>query len=367
MPNAPDISVTLPGSWAYASYQAPHERTPRTLGAVTLILACPESIPQATAVRQALEIEGNSHVAICRPAVDVDSPNRSLTFQTFIAGGQLVTFKGDANSQGYLGKLHLSGLALQDLRACEFAALQIMQPSINLLSYNNDVPIFIWQIHIAPAGSNKTFVRMPEPFTPRRNGNRQDTFPQAFAQIIPAYREALNLVQVSPLLSFILFYRVIEATTALRRSSSPTDASVRQRVPAAWPDICSWLSDILNYARIDILGAHEVVPEDAVGRKYSWIITEKLRTLRNRIAHGLIDEGDGNKFDESGRDQTFSSLDDLQLQLNVQTWLPLCHVIARAALRDVGGLENTEFGQPLDIALQERAKRGEASANPQTQ
>ena len=363
MTNQHHVAVALPGSWTYTPYVAPHDRVPRRIGAVTLILARPESIPDSSTIRQVLEIEGDSHLAICRPAIDVDSPNRALHFQTFDATGQSVAFRGDANSAGYLGKVHITGLPFNEVRACEDAALTIIQPNLALLSYNNDIPIFVWQVHIAPIGTNKTFVRMPERFFHRRNGNRQQIFPPAFALIVPSYREALNLVQISPLLSFVLFYRVIEATTALRQRPAPDNPRIRQRVPNSWPEICVWLSALLNFTTINVAGAHEIVPKEAVGKKYSWLIDERLRKLRNRIAHGLINDGTVTETNTSGDDENFSSVDDPELQVAVQQWLPLCHVLARAALNDVGGLEQVEFGEPPHLAIQERVGREQAMIN----
>lgn len=353
----------LPGTWRYVRYIAPHDRQPRKVGHVTLILARPESTPEPFTIRQALEIEGNSHIAICRPAVPVDTPNRSLTFETFDPAGRTISFRGDANPEGFLGKVHLTNIPYTEAYVCEVVALRIMQPTLSLLSFQNDVPIYIWQVHVAPAGTRETFIRQAVPFFGKSHGNRQDIFPGEFQQIVPSYREALNLSQISPPLAFVLFYRVIEATEELRKPPGPDDPRIKQSIPKDWDAICTWLATVLGYTHVNEAGAKNVVPEEAVGEKYSKIVKDVLRPLRNRIAHGVITEKPGPET-ETESQETFSSIDDPELNRNVNIWMPLCHVLARAALMEVGGLERVEFGEPPTLAMQRRVERERARTAP---
>jgi hypothetical protein len=257
----------------------------------------------------------------------------------------------------------MNNIPSADIEKCESLALNWMQSSLTLLSFANDIPLFIWQVHISPAGTNKSWVRMPQQFFLRHHGNQQQTFPPAFAQITPAYREALNLIQISPLLSFVLFYRVIEATNALRRPPTANDARIKQRIPDTWNDICHWLSESLNFSVVTVSGAHELVPEEAVGKKFSWIIENKLRPLRNVLAHGLINEPISTISNPKGAAPVFSSLDDTSFQKLVLTWLPLCQILARLALSEVGGLETGEFGEPLSLALKRRIDQEKLNAD----
>jgi hypothetical protein len=346
MHTQPVRPLGLPGSWTYVWYVAPHDRESRRIGSVTVVLARPEATPDPRIIRQAMETEGDSHIAVCRPAVDIETPNRTLNFETHDANGNAVTFRGDANSNGYLGKFFLSGLGSNDAYTCETVAMQIMLPTMSLLSFANDVPLFVWQIHVAPIGTNKTFVRITSPFAPKRNGNRQHVFPHTFAMITAAYREGLNLTQVSPLFAFLLFYRVIEATKSLRAPPAPNSPRIRQRIPAEWDAARIWLSEILNTTVPSLEEARAVLPKEALNKRYSWLVSERLRPLRNQIAHGLIEEND-----------TLSSVDDPELQAKCQQWMPVCRLLARAELTEVGGLEEVPLGLPPAIAMQQRGER----------
>jgi len=225
--------------------------------------------------------------------------------------------------------------------------------------------MYIWQVHVSPAGTRETFVRQAVPFFGKRNGNRQDIFPGTFAKIVPAYREALNIIQISPPLAFVLFYRVIEAAEELRKPPGPGDPRVKQRVPEDWSEICTWLSAILGYSRVNVAGAQNVVPTKAVGEKYSVIVKDVLRPLRNRISHGVISEKSSVENAADAQD-TFSSIDDPEMNRNVNTWMPLCHVLARTALMEVGGLERVELGEPPVLAMQRRVQREGPSTSTST-
>ena len=344
--------IGLPGTWNHVPYFLGNEREPRTSGSVTVILARPDSLPDPRWLRSASEIEGDSHIAICRPATEVDVPTRRLTFELYDESQNTVILLGLANPAGYLGKFVLLERAEANVHFCEIAAMQIILPIMSQLSYQNDVPLFVWQIHVAPAGTAQIFVRVAVPFLPKRNGNRHHLVPSKFFKVTSAYREGLSLIQISPLFAFLLFYRVIEACTSLRTIPETSSPAVKQRIPGDWEQIRTWLAESLSMPPPSLQDALAVVPEEALGKKYRWIINE-LREIRNRVAHGLVDEN-----------QEISSVDDPVLRIKVGRWMTVCRCLARAALTEVGGLQEIEFGLPPAIAIEQLTSRTErASGN----
>jgi hypothetical protein len=339
----------LPGTRTYVWFETPGEREPRQVGSVTAILARPEATPDPRLIRPTLETEGDSHIAVCTPAVP-DVPRRFLTFESTWPAGT-VSFRGDANSQGFLGKISISGLPFSDAYECETAGMNIIMPTLSLLSYENNVPVFVWHVHVAPAGTNLTHVRIAAPFAPKRHGNRQHTFPPSFAKVTAAYREALNLTQISPLLAFLLFYRVLEATQSLRTPPASDAPRVKQRVPPDWEEVRTWLAASLNLPIVPSLEETQfIVPAEALNQRYSRLRDDRLRPLRNRIAHGLIDEN-GERPAEA-----LSSVDDPDLHVEVHRWMPICRILARLELADVGGLQEVPLGIPPKVALEQRAQ-----------
>jgi hypothetical protein len=343
----------LPGMRSYIYYSNPAEPEPRQAGAVTIVLARPEAPPDPYEISIASETEGDSHIAICRPAIDVDSPTRSLTFETYIAEiGRTIIFHGIANTKGYLGKFVVSDLSASDPIACEVAAMALVTPTMTLLSYANDVPMSVWRIYISPAGTAQSFVRVTVPFAAKRHGNRHQLFSLQFSAITSAYREGLNLCGASPLYAFISFYRVIEASGSFQQGTTTNATRAQQRVPKELGEITTWLAGIMEVTSVSIQEAAMIVPEEARGRKYNWII-DQLREIRNQIAHGLLEEH-----------AAPLSVDDATLQNSVQRWMPLCRILARSRMNELAGPEDVPLGLPSAVAMQNRSAQAADAAAP---
>lgn len=339
-----------PGNLGYVWYIEPHLRAPRAYGSVTLVLAKPSCIPDSHAITRVAELEGDSHLAICRPAVAVDSPNRSLTFQFYGNGGTSVAV-GSANSEGRLGKIVLGNLAAKDAYECEVAALTLLNPLLSHLAHENGTPLYVWQIHIAPASDVRNFVRVHAPFSAKRHGNRQHVFPEEYQHLGAAYREGLNLLDLSPLFAFLSFYKVVEGGKAVqdRLLSVQIETRERQRVPQTYEDAANWIA---RYLRTDCPSETAIdkwIPRIARGQKYSWVL-EQMRAIRNRVAHGLVDPDDPCKG--------VSSADDPQLLRDVEQWLPLLRAFASRVL-DGSGLKQVPLGMPPELAIQQGSRPSE--------
>jgi len=343
----------LPGMRSYIYYSNPAEPEARQAGTVTIVLARPEAPPDPSEIRVATETEGDSHIAICRPATDVDSPTRSLKFETYIAElGRTIVFHGLANTNGYLGKFVVSDLSATDPYVCEVTAMALVTPTMTLLSYANDVPISVWRVYISPAGTAQSFVRVTVPFAAKRHGNRHQLIRSEFSAITSAYREGLNLCGASPLYAFISFYRVIEASGSLKKGPATKGTGAQQRVPKEWDQIATWVAGIMETTPISVDEAKLIIPDDARGKKYNWVV-DQLREIRNQIAHGLLEEN-----------AAPLSVVDPNLQNTVQRWMPLCRILARSRMNELAGPAEVPLGLPSAVAMENRrTQAADASAS----
>jgi hypothetical protein len=287
-------------------------------------------------VQQISMIEGDSHLAICRPAIDIETPSRSLTLEWQTSAGARAIVIGSANSLGRLGKLRLIGLPFDQPYECEVAALRIVNPLLTHLSHVNGIPLLIWQIHIGPARDTRTFVRTTMPFSATRHGNRQHVFPQEYEHLGAAYREGLNLLDRSPLFALLSFYKVFEGARAIddrlrRRQMGDRE---RQRVPADRAEAARWIAEALRLQPPAAENLDDWVPVEALGRSFGWI-ADQVREIRNRVAHGLVDPDNPN----SG----VSSVDDPLLMVAVQRWLPIVRALANRTL-DRSGIAQVPLG-----------------------
>jgi len=89
-----------PGKFVYVFYTESHMRAARAEGLVTVVLSRPEHLPDSHVVQQISMIEGDSHLAICRPAIDIETPSRSLTLEWQTSAGARAIVIGSANSLG---------------------------------------------------------------------------------------------------------------------------------------------------------------------------------------------------------------------------------------------------------------------------
>ena len=85
------------------------------------------------------------------------------------------------------------------------------------------------------------------------------------------------------------------------------------------------------------------IPPEAMGKKFGWI-RGRLRQVRNKVAHGLVDTADPSRG--------VVSVDDPEMFVLVQTWLPLLHALARLTIPK-SGVREVPFGLPTPVAFEQ--------------
>lgn len=269
-------------------------------------------------------LEGDSNVYIGKEFADghrllIKSHDRDLTIRMV------------PNKHGRLGKFILDELDAKSLADANASAWQALSAVLNLLSVSLDVPLQISQMEVAElrtgAASGSCVVDYSDVGLYMRSLIAVATEFRFYASM---YREALN--SSSPPYEFLCLFKIIDSIF-YRRKRLAEEAKQRgetltrpaERFPTA-DELPDWLNALLpEPAKRDWKKGNlaRSFPEDALGRKFGYIIDTHLRPVRVRIAHGVLDTG------ELGL-----SIDDPEHIRSVNNLLPLAKFIVRRMMKN---------------------------------
>src|ERR1700724_161804 len=198
------------------------------------------------------------------------------------------------------------------------------------------------------------FFRAPFPPPPMAVQNAGIFQDPEFELSVALYREALNS-NIS-IYRFLCFYKILELSRKRRkRLGMKNKASLKQprpgeQVPLRDPKaMTEWLNALFYVNRDWDEGIFDqVFIAEALGKKLNNLIDNELRPIRDRIAHGILDDGD------------FLLLDRQADRDRVSHWLPLMRCMARrvmkndfpdylAYLNEDGSITEPEAPQPLSV------------------
>lgn len=154
------------------------------------------------------------------------------------------------------------------------------------------------------------------------------------------YREALNTN--SSIYRFLCLFKVIEGVLS-RRARFDRSLVHKGCIPKRPPELLpsdpemakDWLNALFPYKR-HIDSVSWVFPPETFGKRMNWVIGTRLRPLRNRIAHAILDSGE----------MTLSTDQSFEL-VTVETWLPLTKCMTRHLL-------SSEFPGCLNVCTPRR-------------
>ena len=240
-------------------------------------------------------LQGNSHLAITRPANTLIGPSANKWKIDVTVFGKPFQFEGFPNPTCFLSKI-AGRVSAQNSRDAYKIAMSALTPSLSSLSAQLDIPLFIFQADITEVatGTHSIIRATPFPDTPLVNipGTGLSSEMRGYASL---YRESLN--SSSPIYQFLCFFKILEGTRQRRqrlgkeaRSCGQTIARPPEVFPRTVSELKPWL-DALYLVRPLVWEATVIdsllLPEIA-GRKFGWIIDTIFTPLRDQIAHVLL-------------------------------------------------------------------------------
>ncbi len=300
------------------------------LYSVEFVLARPNSrnMPEAR-IQFADAFRGDSHLAIAKPAVivDIDPDQIQLSYQTAAAS---FMFRGYPNEAGFLGKIVADPFHAPNRMIAGASARTAVQGLLSNLSSQLDIPLIIEIVEVTELATKAKGVSFVAPFSPtpmavRSAGSFHDP---ELEHAVALYREALN--SSTSLYRFLCFYKIFELSRKRRkRLGIKEKKNLRQSRPGEQIPVrdskamTEWLNALFYVNRDwDEAIFDQVFIPEALGKKLNNLVDNELRPLRDRIAHGILDDGD------------FLLLDRQEDRDRVSHWLPLMRCMARRFMKN---------------------------------
>jgi hypothetical protein len=297
---------------------------------VAFVLARPNSRNMAESeVKFVDALRGDSHLAISKPAVNIDIDPDQIEMSYRTKSGQLL-FHGYPNEQGFLAKVVSAPFFATNRNAAQKAAETAIHGLLSNLSSQLDIPLNIEAIEVTEIATKAKGISFIAPFAPvhmavRGAGSVTDS---EFEHAEALYREALN--SNTPVYRFLCFYKILElsrkrrARLGIKHKAALKQARPGEQIPARDKEAMeTWLNALFYVNRDWDDGVFDqiFIPE-AVGKKVNNVFDNQLRPIRDKIAHGILDSGE------------FLLLDKAEDRAMVSRWLPLLRCLARRVMKN---------------------------------
>jgi hypothetical protein len=215
----------------------------------------------------------------------------------------------------------------QDARTKIYRALA---SSLSNISLQLDIPFQVYQSDMIELNSGNRVISIISPHLERPlQVAPTATLSKEFRSLAALYREALS--SSTPPFQFLCYFKILEGIKK-RRQQRIAEAKSKgadiprppvQIVPADEAQFIPWLNAVYGAGRPwDFIILKSIFVEESRGRKFTQIIDDYLRPVRDRIAHAVLDSGE----------LTLSADEDLDIR-EVYKWLSLMKCIARHMLK----------------------------------
>jgi len=280
-------------------------------------------------------IKGNSHFAIAKPAYappgheDADE----LRFKLRTDGGEDFELRCTANEAGFLARAEVLDFDAKNLDDAHEKAYRAGALMLSNISVHLDIPLQVFQVDVTEVktGTNRFSVINPYPDvpglidSPMKSGKDL----RGYASV---YREGLNSNNL--LYQYLCLYKITEGIRkrriALRREADRKGEKFSRPaeiVPSNPEDFEPWLNSIFAVRpRWNATHLDAIFRKEALGREFLDLIGDKkpMTQLRDTIGHAFTAA--------SGKE--VANLDEMDVHIQVHTWLPLLKCIARSMLKN---------------------------------
>lgn len=268
---------------------------------------------------------GDSHLAILAPAFPAPADADRIRIDIKVESESLV-LNGQANEMGFLAKLETHPFHATNHNDAELRATRLVQGLLSEYSAQLDIPLQIDLIEVTELTTHNKLLTLVAPFTTGGSSAPIEQYDREFANLAGLYRE--GLLSNSPVYRFLCFYKILEVSRKrherMGRKTTKGHLSKRhvERVPESESDQLLWLRSIFpGQRRWQQLTLNQIFILEVRGKKLTALFDVPLRTLRDRIAHGILDSGH------------YLLVDDPAAVREISRWLPFLRCAVRKTLR----------------------------------
>ncbi|MEN6372350.1 MAG: methylamine utilization protein MauJ [Armatimonadota bacterium] len=276
-------------------------------------------------------LKGDSHFAIAEPAYkDPNFPyNGEIRLQAQASGDKL-TFTLYPNVKGFLGRIAFGPFIAANFNDARLRAHRALGPILSNTSVYFDVPLSIYQMDVTELRTGSVSMSISESYREMPLFVKpSSSIDIEFLRYASLYREALNSNNSS--YQFLCYCKLIEGIKKRRerhrREARDRDEKKqplpKEKIPESGEDQISWLNSIFPVPqKWDDVVLDQVFLKPALGKKVFKIFDDKIRPVRNRIAHFILDSGELTVSIDEGEDIAL-----------VNEWLPITKCIARFLIK----------------------------------
>lgn len=279
-------------------------------------------------------MQGDSHLAIADPAyhppgVAKDDAVEQILLQAVTDDGAF-NLIGKPNARGFLGQVIAESIQAADAQDARTKVYRALASSLSNIAAQLDMPISVYQSDMVELATGNRFISIVSPHLERPMQIAPTaTMSKEFRSMIALYREALNS-NTAPF-QFLCYYKILEGIRQRRErliseakaAGGEIPKAPRQVVPSDKTDFIPWLNAIYGTGRSwDFIMLESIFAPEARGKKFTQIIVDYLRPVRDRIAHAVLDSGE----------LTLSADEDLDVR-EIYKWLSLMKCVARHMLK----------------------------------
>jgi hypothetical protein len=338
------VPAGMPGMLQYLGFVAgPPPKDPRQsmqgggagLYKVVLTLARPGQplLPEGQ-VTSFENMQGDSHLAIANPAyhppnIAADDVVASILFQPETEDGKF-NLIGKPNARGFLGQVIAEAIPGKDAQDARTKVYRALASSLSNISIQLDIPFYVYQSDMIELSTGNRFISIISPHLERpMQIAPTGTMSKEFRSLAALYREALS--SNTPPFQFLCYFKILEGIRKRRQqliaeakaAGTEVPKPPGQIVPADEPGFIPWLNGVYGVGRSwDFIMLESIFVKEARGKKFTQIIDDYLRPVRDRIAHAVLDSGE----------LTLSADEDLDVR-EIYKWLSLTKCIARHMLK----------------------------------
>jgi hypothetical protein len=294
---------------------------------VTFVMGKPglRGIPERE-IRFAEFMLGDSHLAILAPAFPAPADAVKVRLEVKVEAESFV-IDGVANEAGFLAKLETRPFQAQSRNDAELRATRVVQGVLSEYSAQLDLPLQIDLVEVTEIATSNKSLTLLAPFLAAGSSAPVEQYDPEFANLAGLYRE--GLLSNSPVYRYLCFYKILEVSRKKRerlgRRMKKGYKPIRhgERIPESEADQISWLRSIfLGPREWTKLMLKQIFPAEVYGKKLTALFDGQLRTLRDRIAHGILDSGQ------------YLLVDDLAATREIAKWLPFLRCAVRRTLKN---------------------------------
>lgn len=274
------------------------------------------------------KLSGASYIRVLKHEHSDQRENFAVRFELTAAVGALECI-GYINKYGCLAKIAAHRVQADTFSQAEAIFTDALKRWLSSTSIALDVPVELASVHTIEL---KTGNHQLEHFAPVHEQSwaaipRFQNSPE-YAFYASLYREGTN--SNSPVYEFLCFFKVLEGLFARRErlnqelvARGGTPRHFRERLPFVYDDAVAFLKLLFR----DVTWNKEIIDtifiREVAGKRLSGILKEKMRPLRNGVAHGVF-----------GASELTVDVDAELHVREVRRWLPITKVLVRYLLRE---------------------------------